>query len=256
MSALNPPKRSRAAAVNVMWPILSQQRDHRLPRPGARSASQAGFQSGKAILLGPWGLLTALVLLAATGINAQSPDRNSNKDMAQRLDISVQPGEVIGHEQIVRCLLKCGTNQFLFMLPPNTRSSATNPETIVLSGTDGLYYLSLRVLESGAGVGGQARSRKEQAIESYPGAQHVEEFSMFVAGHEGSGLQLRQASAVGGARQVRLLWVPSAAGTLEFTLNTDPGNAGIAMRAFECVLLSFQSNERGKIIVIPRSDKT
>ena len=200
-------------------------------------------------------LLAAFALLTSNHLPAQNQDSLGDTNLAQKLDITVQPGEVIGRDQIVRYLINCGTNQFLFMLPPNVRSTGTASESIILSGTDGRYYLSFRVLKSRTASPDPARF-KELAIETYPGAQQLEEFPISIAGHEGTGLEFRQELAVVGNRLIRLARVPCLAGTLEFSLNADPKNAAVALQALECVLLSFQSNERGAIVVIPRSDKS
>ena len=66
-----------------------------------------------------------LALLAATGIHAQNHDTKGDNDLAKGLEITAQPGEVIGREQVVRYLVKCGTNQFLFILPLNARGGAS-----------------------------------------------------------------------------------------------------------------------------------
>jgi len=201
-------------------------------------------------------LLAALALLTATLLQAQNQDLAGDTGLARKLEITVQPGEIIGREQIVRCLVKCGTNQFLFMLPPNVHSSGAASETVELTANDGSFYLSFRILASGSASGDQAGSRKAKTLERFPNARNVEEFAMPVAGHEGNGVQFRQERPPVGSRLIRFLWAPCAAGTLEFSLSADSKHSAVAMQAMECVLLSFQSDERGKIVVIPRPDKT
>jgi hypothetical protein len=204
------------------------------------------------------GLAAALFLVGAGLVQGQTVAGFAAPSPAQKLEIKIQPGEIIGREQVVRYLIRCGTNQFLFMLPPNMRNADTSPETMVLAGTDGSYYLSLRILEPEAAPSGseKARTLKETALERYPNARNVEEFGFIVASHDAAGIQLQQERPVVGNRLVRLLWAPCRAGTLEFTLNADPQKAALATQALECVLLSFQSNEQGQIRIIPRSDKT
>lgn len=43
---------------------------------------------------------------------------------------------------------------------------------------------------------------------------------------------------------------------MEFTLNASNTSAAAAQAALDMVLLTFRSNERGKIEIVRRSDKT
>jgi hypothetical protein len=200
--------------------------------------------------------LLGFAVLAAKGSEGQTNVLESEE--AQALTTAIQPGEIIGREQVIRCRITCGTNQFLFVLPPFARCTDSNSEKIVVSAADGRYYATIRILSSAREntVADKSRARKEQALGRYPDARDLQEFSWSVAGRPGEGVELRQQTPAVGDRFVRLLWVPCAAGILEFTLNTDARSAGVGKAAFETILLTLQSNEQGRIQVIPRSDKS
>jgi hypothetical protein len=53
-----------------------------------------------------------------------------------------------------------------------------------------------------------------------------------------------------------MVWVPFKAGLLEFSLNADGGSASAGQGALDMILLTFRSDERGKVEIVRRSDKT
>jgi len=199
----------------------------------------------------------AMLLLTALFAQGQT-NESSYENVPQRLDINIQRGEMMGRDQVVRYFINSGTNQFLFVLPPNTRSEGQNPETLVLAGTDGPYFLSFRILGFGPADADpdKASARKEAVLDRYVGARNIEDFVMNVAGREAQGIQLRQELPAVGQRLVRVLLVPCRAGLLEFTINTDSRKAALANLALSNLLGTFQSNENGKIRIVPRSNQT
>ena len=93
-------------------------------------------------------------------------------------------------------------------------------------------------------------------MSQYAQASGLEEFTTTVADREGTGFQLRQELPKVSDRSIRVLWVPFKAGIMEFALNTDHKSASAAQGAFDMILLTFRSNERGKLEIVRRSDKT
>lgn len=164
---------------------------------------------------------------------------------------------MIGREQVVRCLVTTGTNQLLFVLPPQARTTGTSSDTIVLWASDGRSYFNLRILEPLAtGPEQKPPSPSDRAAARFPGVHDLQEFSMSVAGQAGQGVEFQREFPEVGKRFFRILWVPSAAGTLEFFLDADVRNAAAGRQLLESVLVTVQSNNRGPIRVVPRSDKS
>ena len=83
-----------------------------------------------------------------------------------------------------------------------------------------------------------------------PARASLEEFTATVADREGTGFQLRQElpkwvtglSAFSGCR--------FKAGVMEFALNADTKSASAGQAAFDMILLTFRSNERGKLEIV------
>jgi hypothetical protein len=204
-------------------------------------------------------LLAATVLLGGVTAQAQVIKAAGGvDDEAPLIEATVRPGEIVGNEQVMRTFIKCGTNEFLFVLPPDLRTESTNPDGLVLAGPGGRYFLKFRI--TGArpwdSEAAQAQARKETALAQYDSAGNIEDFTMTVAGRTAQGLQIRHKSAAGVDCLTRIVWAPSKAGILEFTLTTDTQTARLARQTMDVVLITFQSNEKGKLEIIPRSEQT
>ena len=204
---------------------------------------RAGFLAGAMIL--------AAGALAQTG-NSLFPGTNP----APALTITLQPGELVGHEQIIRALLKSGTNQFLFVVPDGLRIQDSGGGVIVMSSRDMKYYASVRLVEPPPPDLELKEALREQIARQYPGASGLEEFAGAAANREGTGVQLRQEMPGVAPRQIRILWVPFKAGLMEFALVGVSDKFPAARGAFDIILLTFRSNEHGKLEFVRHSDKT
>jgi hypothetical protein len=121
---------------------------------------------------------------------------------------------------------------------------------------DMTYSVSVRIIEPAPPQPGLAEALAEQIARQYPHSSSLETFTTVVADREGAGVQLRQTLTGLNARIVRILWVPFKAGLVEFALNADSSCASAGQAALDTVLLTFRSNEGGKLTIIRRSDKT
>jgi hypothetical protein len=118
------------------------------------------------------------------------------------------------------------------------------------------YYVSLRTAAPFP-VNAQIRQAlRERIAGQYAGANSLEGFTVGVADQEGTGFQLRQELPGVGSRLVRILWVPFKAGVMEFALNADAKNSAAGRAALDMILLTFRSNERGRLEIIAHSDKS
>jgi len=196
-------------------------------------------------------LATALLAIQVAGQAADWFSVSSNSPPP--LTLRVEPGEVVGREQVFRQVMRMGTNEFAFVLPAELRREVTPEGMTVLTSKDMSYYVSLRIIPSSA-AGREAL--RQRAASQYADASGLEDFTAWVDDHEGTGLHLRQEVPKVGNRLVRLLWVPFKAGVIEFALNADARNAKAGQSALDIILLSFRSNERGSLEIVPRSDKS
>ncbi len=188
---------------------------------------------------------------------AQSPsDFSLRAHQAPVLAVSLLPGEIIGRERVIRALIKTGTNEFMFVLPEGLRSQSPSEGTIMLTSRDMNSYVSIRSIGAASAQLGLKEALRERIISEHPQASNLEDCTTMVAGQEGAGLQLRLARSDVGDRLMRIVWVPFQAGVMEFTLNASNTSAAAAQGALDMVLLTFRSNERGKIEIVRRSDKT
>jgi hypothetical protein len=173
-----------------------------------------------------------------------------------RLAVTLCPGELVGHEQVIRQLLSSGTNKFVFVVPAGMRTEPARDGAIVLTAGDMSYYVSLRTAAPFP-VNAQIRQAlRERIAGQYAGANSLEEFTVGVADQEGTGFQLRQELLGVGSRLVRILWVPFKAGVMEFALNADTKNSAAGRAALEMILLTLRSNERGRLEIVAHSDKS
>jgi hypothetical protein len=199
----------------------------------------------------------AEALLFAAGVIAQTPTGfGLGTNQPPGFAVTLLPGERVGHEQIVRGLIRSGTNEFMFVVPEGLRTQTPSEGTIVLTSRDMSYYLSIRIVGPAPASPGLQEALREQIANQFPNVSSMEEFTATVANREGTGFQLRQELAKGGSRLIRILWSPFKAGVLEFALNANSNSALAGQGTFDMILLTFRSNERGRLEFVRRSEKT
>lgn len=169
--------------------------------------------------------------------------------------VTVHKGEIVGSEQIQRAMITSGTNEFLLVAPDGLTMDTTRPNKILLYPSDKSFFLTFRMTGTAADDPGSQSCRK-LLEEQYPGAQIVEEFSITAAGRSGPAFDLRWKSGRVSERFVRVAFIPSAAGLLEFSRISDAQNAGEAQRTFNGMIRAFRSNEKGKIEIKRSPDWT
>jgi hypothetical protein len=162
----------------------------------------------------------------------------------------------VGHEQVVRQFIGSGTNEFVFVVPDGLRTQTAPEGAIVLTAGDMSYYVCLRIAAPLPAKPEIREALQDRIAGQYAGAKDLEGFTVSVADREGTGFQLRQELPELGNRLVRILWVPFKAGVMEFALNADAKNAAAGRAALDMILLTLRSNERGRLEIIERSDKS
>ena len=202
-------------------------------------------------------LMMATAMLAPPVVLGQpSGPRNVPGDPLP-LMARVQPGETVGNETVNRVFLGLGTNEFVFVMPPDLHPEGARPGIIILASDDAGYSLTLRVLQAGGSDSSAAEVEacQKRTLARFLNPRKVERFTFSVAGRPGLGVQALQDVSVG-ERLTKTLWVPCDAGVLEFELTTTPAQARPAMQTMDQVLLTFRSNEKGKLEIIRRSEQT
>jgi hypothetical protein len=211
----------------------------------------------KTVIRYGYGAFLIGTILLALGAVAQTPSGlGLNTNQPSELIVKLYPGELVGHEQVIRQLIKCGTNEFIFVVPEGLRAETLPKGVIMLYGREMNYYASIRIVPPPPAPAGLKASLLEQIASEYSQASGVEEFATTVADREGTGFQLRQDLPKTGDRLVRILWVPFKAGVVEFVVNADHHSAAIGREALDMILLTFRANERGSLEIIERSDKS
>ena len=194
-----------------------------------------------------------LVAWAVTGRAAADDRFDNSTDSSRLLSATLKNGELIGTEPVRRVFVKAGTNEFAFILAPGFRMDASNPEQIVFISTDYACYLTFRIVGP---VPPDAReldrdTYRELLLSRHPGVKIVNEFSRTVANHSGPAFELQWKNSSGQFQSERTVFVPSAAGVLEFSLVARPDKSGDGQYVLNSFLQSFRSNEGGKLEIIP-----
>jgi hypothetical protein len=202
------------------------------------------------------GLLAAALLFVADVRCQTAGGFVVSSNPPPKLLVRLCPGELVGHEQVIRQFIGSGTNEFVFVVPDGLRTQTAAEGAIVLTAGDMSYNVCLRIAAPPPAKPGIREALQERITRQYAGAKSLEGFTTSVADLEGTGFQLRQDLPGVGNRLVRILWVPFKAGVMEFALNADANNAAAGRAALDMILLTFRSNERGRLEIVARSDKS
>jgi hypothetical protein len=202
------------------------------------------------------GVFAGAMVLAASSVAQTAESLFLATNTAPVLNLTMQPGEFVGPGQVIRASLRSGTNEFLFVVPDGLHTTTPREGRMVMSSRDMTYHISIRLVEPRPATPELKEMLRAHIANQFDGLNSLEEFTTTIADREGTGFQLRQELRGLAPRQVKMLWVPFKAGVLEFTLNADSGTVSAAQGAFDLVLLTFRSNERGRVELVIRSDKT
>jgi hypothetical protein len=195
--------------------------------------------------------------LFTAGLLAQTPHGGLEAtNGVPRVQVTLQPGETIGHEQVMRELLRSGTNEYLFVVPDGTRSEAEPDGRLVLSRWEKRYYVSIRVLALPPAPSQLQEALRQRMTSQFPQASKLEEFETAAADHQARGVQFQVEQPGAGTHLIRAVCVPFPTELLEVILNADTSSARVGQQALDQVLLTLRSNEQGKLEIIRRSAKS
>lgn len=182
----------------------------------------------------------------------------TNRPSPTTLSAALRSEEIIGSEAVKRAYVHSGTNEFAFVVPPGFRFDGSNPEKLVLVKNDYTCFINFRVVKPGPSEAGELKVEglRQTLLSRYPGARVLEEFTQSAANQSGPAFDLQFRSAADVLQSARVVFIPSAAGVLEFTLVANADQFTDGREAFNTLLLTFCTNQGGKLEITPFSDKS
>lgn len=164
------------------------------------------------------------------------------------------PGQVATR----RAFLNAGTNKFAFIMPDGLRMDSSDPKRVTLASADYSCIISVSFLNSVSPDAAEldAETCRQVVLSRYPGAKILEEFALAAANRGGPAFDLKWTPGGQMARSARVAFIPSAAGVLEFSLDSTQEKFPQAQRILHLLMLSFRaSNAEGKLENAPLLDK-
>ena len=195
------------------------------------------------------GAIAALLLTLRASADEPSIEASATVTNRPGLKATLHGGETIGTHQVQRAFLDVGTNRIVFIVPGGFWMDGSNPQKIVLTAADKSAFITVRVLATA----GSEMGFKEEALNRYPGAKITQESFDLVANHSGPSFNLEWMNG-GVAQSAHISFIPTAAGILEFSVLSRSSDFKDARNNFETLIGSVQTNESGKIVIVPRPD--
>jgi hypothetical protein len=186
------------------------------------------------------------------------PDFKTN---ALPLTAELRQELIPGFSPVTRVIASAGTNQFAFLAPRGFRVDASDPKRIALIFTNETSFVTIRLLPPlPVSPEGKPNSSvrsicKKILLSEQVGQAVTSEFSRGVDGYDGVGFNVRWAAPGFPIQSVRVVFVPTPAGLLEFRLKTSPNAFRDLSYKFNNVLLSFRSSLHGDLEIVPLSNK-
>lgn len=206
------------------------------------------------------GFIAVVSLFLGSGApvaSAQESSEGAATNQPTALSTMLKSEEMVALQPVQRAYVTYGTNQFAFVVPHGYRMDASNPEKIVLFNSDYSCYIAFRIAES-LGYGSRdvlSSACRQLVLERYPNAKILDEFSQSAASHSGPAFDLQWTNSARITQFTRVAFIPTAAGVLEFTLVTNAGKFTEGQYFLNSVMLTFRTNEGGKLHISPLSDK-
>lgn len=187
----------------------------------------------------------------------ESGSANLNTNTPPELQTVLRNEEMIKSAPVRRAYISIGTNAFAFVVPDGYRLDASNPQRVSLVSQDNNSFLTFQIANFSSGLAAkpEANTFRERALDLYPEAKILEEFSKTIANHPGPAFDLQWTNAFGGAQAARVIFVPSEAGILEFTARSSKNEFEEAASALHFLSLTFRSNEGGALKISRLSDR-
>ena len=157
-----------------------------------------------------------------------------------------------------RAFVTCGTNKFTFLMPEGFRLDTSDRQKVTLISADYNCLLAWRVLGPmpAEGTAFDHALYRDVLLSRHPGGKILEEFSLGALGRYGPAFDLRWGAKGGLARRERVVFIPSLAGVLEFSLVSSLEKFDAGTAEFDALRLSFRASDaNGKLAVPMMSNK-
>ena len=211
--------------------------------------------------MSPHRLAVLLFLMAAfvRGALAAGAEKAEAESSAQNipsppptLEASVKGDDFVGNRIVNHAYVSYGTNRFSFVVPEGCHVDGASGEKLVVVNEGYDCFLSFRVV--GPLPAGNRELQPEVCrqllLSRYPGATISEEYSRSVANHSGPAFDFQWLNSSGAPQSGRVVFVPMAAGFVEFSLITTVEKAISGQTLFHRFLLTFRTDESGKLDVV------
>ena len=145
------------------------------------------------------------------------------------------------------------TNKFGFVMPDGFRLETQDAQKVTLVSADFNCLLTFRVLEPLAPGDAELDPApyRDLVLNRHPGGKILEEFSLAAAGRRGPVFDLRWNATGAVPRRERVLFIPSAAGVLEFGLVSSLDKFEAGRLGFSSLLSSFRAAGADGRLVMP-----
>jgi hypothetical protein len=169
---------------------------------------------------------------------------------ASALVANLKSEEVVASRPVRRAYISLGERQFAFMVPAGYRMDASNPEKVVLSHDENGSFITFNILNP-APTGQEMKREVYRAIvlQHHPGARINAEYPQPGGGYAGLGFDIAYKGGASAARAGRVVFLPSAAGILEFELSVSSDKLAEADTSFGTVVSSLRTNDGHKLAV-------
>lgn len=151
-----------------------------------------------------------------------------------------------------RAYVTCGSSQFAWLLPPGFRMDRVSPERVVFVSNSHDCFVAWRVVEGlspGAAKANRPLLRALLARE-YPGSRIARESTRSAGNNSGPTFDLRWVNDSGTSEAARVMYIPSAAGVMEFSMLSRADRYEQGLLDLNTVLVSFAAAGPGQNLEI------
>lgn len=170
--------------------------------------------------------------------------------------------ELPGLGVFYRAYLNAGTNKMAFLIPRDfgLRADAERRK-VVLFDRDERCFITVQYLgpvpppEKPGAPALKADTYRDTLLQRYPSAKVIEKFELAAGGKTGPAFDLALRDPIGAPRQFRAAFIPTAAGLVEFNLQTSVENFAAFLPAFNSLMITFRATAGGRLDIAPLSNK-
>ncbi len=170
---------------------------------------------------------------------------------------SIEADEIIGDRQVQHALLSFGTNAYSFIIPELFHVESSSPDKLVIVNQGYDCFLTVRLVEPASGDLHEPdmEACRRRLLDSYAYAKISEEYQRSIANHSGPAFDFTWQNSGGGVAAGRMIFIRTAAGILEFSFRTGTDQFTVGEHAFNSIVLTFRTNEKGALEVARIAEK-